>query len=96
MKFSEKSLNEKLLLNESWRKKYQDFGDVEAGTSATDAEKSDDTLETVWTSTSCTTTSRPPSPPEDIVVASTRGVLCLALVLTSILVLIVLLGSNLL
>lgn len=98
MAFSEKSLNEKLLLNESWRKKkYQNAGcgsvaDVESGTD----NASDETLETLWTSTSTQTQARAETPPEDIVVASTRGVLCLALVLTSMLVLIVLLGSNLL
>lgn len=96
MKFSEKSLHEKLLLNESWRKKYQNSEDVESGF---EGDKSDETLETVWTSATCETESRPPSPlgpPSSEEVASTRQVLCLAVVLTSILVLIVLLGSNLL
>lgn len=108
MKFSEKSLHEKLLLNDNWKKKYQNSGfgsvsvaDVESGTD----NASDETLETLWTSTSCAVTTsstqtqtqaRAETPQEDIVVASTRGVLCLAVVLTSMLALIVLLGLNLL
>ena len=105
MKFSEKSLHEKLLLNDNWKKKYQNSGfgsvsvaDVESGTD----NASDETLETLWTSTSCAASSstqtqaRAETPQEDIVVASTRGVLCLAVVLTSMLALIVLLGLNLL
>lgn len=106
MKFSEKSLHEKLLLNDNWKKKYQNSGfgsvaDVESGTD----NASDETLETLWTSTSCAVTTsstqtqsqaRAETPQEDIVVASTRGLLCLAVVLTSMLALIVLLGLNLL